>query len=140
MLNIFKAYQKLIIPLVVFSIICLPLLVLAQGLVPHCGGEGEPDCTLCHLLELAQNVLNFAIEMAFLIVVIFIVYGGLRWIFSGGKPENITTGQKLITNAIVGIVIILSAWLIVNTVFWFVYKIGVDPDYYSGTWYDIECQ
>jgi type IV secretory pathway VirB2 component (pilin) len=117
-----------------------PLLVQSAGLVP-CGGEGEPDCNLCHLLVLAQNVLNFAMEMAFLLVVVLIIYGGLRWVFSLGKEENIRAGQKLITNAIIGLIIILAAWLIVNAIFALIVKIGVSPEYYDPNrpWYDIEC-
>jgi hypothetical protein len=77
--------------------------------------------------------------MAFLIVVVLIVYGGFRWIFSLGKEENIREGQRIITNAIVGLIIVLSAWLIVNTVFWFIAQVGFSSDYYTGTWYNIEC-
>lgn len=126
------------------AILCLiigfcffPILIQAAGLVP-CGGEGEDPCGLCHLLVLIQNVLHFAMEMAFLVVVVLIVYGGLRWVFSLGKEENIKAGQRIITNAMIGLVIILAAWLIVNTVFWLIAIMGGDD--YTGTWYNIECE
>ena len=112
-----------------------PLITGAAGLVP-CGGPGDP-CTACDLLVLAQNVLEFALKMAFLIIIGFIVYGGFRWIFSLGKEENLKAGQQIITNAIIGLIIILTAWIIVNTVFWFIAQAGGDD--YTGTWYHIEC-
>ncbi|MDD5760620.1 MAG: pilin [Candidatus Pacebacteria bacterium] len=137
----FKINGKIMNKWVILSlIICFcfcPVLIQAAGLVP-CGGETEPACNLCHLLVLVQNVLHFAIEMAFLVVIILIVYGGLRWIFSLGKEENIKAGQRIITNAIIGIVIILAAWIIVNTVFWFIAIMGGED--YTGTWYNIECE
>jgi len=95
--------------------ILLPLIAGAAGLVP-CGGPNEKACEICDLLVLAQNVLDFALKMAFLVIVGFIVYGGFRWIFSLGKEENLKAGQQIITNAIIGLIII-----------------------YTGTWFHIEC-
>jgi len=126
--------------LIVFSLLTLllftPLLTSAAGLVP-CGGPGEQACTACHLLVLIQRVLDFALKMAFLVIVGFIVYGGFRWIFSLGKEENLKAGQQIITNAIIGLIIILAAWVIVNTVFWIIKQMGGDD--YTGTWFHIEC-
>lgn len=130
--------HKIIKELIIFSLLILlfmPLLTSAAGLVP-CGGEGDP-CTTCDLLVLVQNVLEFAIKMAFLIIIGFIVYGGFRWIFSLGKEENLKAGQQIITNAIIGLIIILTAWIIVNTVFWAIKGMGGDD--YTGTWFHIEC-
>jgi len=137
-------YKKLNISIIFFLLILLstPILTNAAnttstaGLVP-CGGPGEKACTVCDLLVLAQNVLEFALKMAFLIIIGFIVYGGFRWIFSLGKEENLKAGQQIITNAIIGLVIILTAWIIVNTVFWAIKQMGGDD--YTGTWFHIEC-
>lgn len=137
-----KLNNRIIKELIVFSLLILLFAPLSVGaassslpLVP-CGADDDL-CTACDLFVLAQNVLKFAFEIAFLIVVGFIVYGGFRWIFSLGKEENLKAGQKIITNAIIGIVIILSAWIIVNTVFWFIAQAGGDD--YRGTWFHIEC-
>lgn len=141
MKNTNKITQKLIIFFLLIGFYCFPLFVQAAGLVP-CGGPSEPECNICHLLQLAQNVVYFAIEIAFLIIVILIVYGGFLWIFSAGKEENIRTGQKTIYNAIMGLIIILAAWVIVNTIFWFLINFTgeLDPEYYTGTWWKIECE
>jgi len=145
-MKVFKINNKIVTRIFFFSFIFCFLLVpyVTQADSPwwplvQCGGPTQDPCTLCDLLELAQRVLHFATQMAFLIVVVFIVYGGFRWIFSMGKEENIRGGQEVITNAIIGLTIILCAWLIVNTVFWFIVQAGVSGDYYNGTWYNIEC-
>jgi hypothetical protein len=141
-----KSIIKIISSVGIFLIL-FPLMAGAAGLVPCGRGINDSEtpnineslpCTVCDLLVLAQNVLTFAFEIAFLIVVGFIVYGGFRWIFSLGKEENLKAGQKIITNAIIGIVIILSAWIIVNTVFWFIAQAGGTEEY-IGTWYKIKC-
>jgi len=131
-----KLNNKLIVFSLLIILFCTPILTSAAGLVP-CGGPGESACTTCDLLVLTQNVLEFALKMAFLIIIGFIVYGGFRWIFSLGKEENLKAGQQIITNAIIGLVIILTAWIIVNTVFWTIKQMGGDD--YTGTWFHIEC-
>jgi len=127
---------KLIVFSLLFFLFFAPILTSAAGLVP-CGGPGESACNTCHLLVLVQNVLEFALKMAFLIIVGFIAYGGFRWIFSLGKEENLKAGQQIITNAIIGLIIILTAWVIVNTVFWTIKQMGGND--YTGTWFHIEC-
>jgi len=132
--------HKMIKALTIVSFLILllnPLLTSAAGLVP-CGGTGEDPCTACDLLILFQNVLKFALVIVFLIVIVFIVYGGFRWIFSGGNEANIKAGMKIITNAIIGLMIVLCAWLIVNTVFWLIAQIGGKEEY-TGSWWHLEC-
>jgi len=142
----YKIIEKTIIFPLLALLLFTPLLTSAAGLVP-CGREvDDPEtldiyedqpCTTCDLLVLVQNVLEFALKMAFLIIIGFIVYGGFRWIFSLGKEENLKAGQQIITNAIIGLIIILTAWIIVNTVFWTIKRMGGDD--YTGTWFHIEC-
>jgi len=137
--------KKLII-IFLLLVLFIPVITKAAGLVP-CGrsvddpetpniNESQP-CTACDLLVLFQNVLKFALEIAFLIVVGFIIYGGFRWIFSSGNETNIKAGQQTITSALIGLIIILCAWLIINTVFWLVAKLGGQD--YTGTWWHLEC-
>jgi len=129
--------MKKLILIFFLLVLFLPLITKAAGLVP-CGGTGENECTACDLVVLFQNVLKFALAIAFLIVIIFIVFGGFRWIFSGGNEANIKAGQQTITNALIGLAIILCAWLIVNTVFWLIAQTGGND--YTGTWWHLECE
>ncbi len=133
-----KNISKIFLLILGITFLLLPLLASADGLVP-CGGPGEAECTACDLLVLLQNVIKFGIKMASLIVIVFVVYGGFRWILSGGNQAQIQAGHKAIMGAIIGFIIILSAWIIVNTVFWLIAQAGGD-DEYIGTWYKIECE
>ncbi|MFA5392570.1 MAG: pilin [Candidatus Paceibacterota bacterium] len=129
--------MKKLFVFVILFVLFIPVITSAAGLVP-CGGPEEDECSACDLLILFQNVLKKALEIAFLIVIGSIVYGGFRWIFSGGNEASIKTGQKIITNAIIGFVIILCAWLIVNTVFWVIKQMG-GTEKYTGNWFHIDC-
>ena len=117
-------------------LLLFPSISFAHGLVP-CGGPGEHPCTACDLLVLLQNLIQFGIKIAFLLVIVFVVYGGFRWLLSGGNEASIKAGQKIIIGSIIGLIIILSSWLIVNTVFWLIAQVGGDN--YTGTWNHIQC-
>ena len=60
------------------------------------------------------NVLDISIRIAVLLALIFIIYGGIRYIMSRGEPENIQTAKKIITNSVIGLVIAVLAATIVG--------------------------
>ncbi len=63
-----------------------------------------------------ETVIKLALTLAGLIAVAFIVYGGYLYITSAGNPEGAKAGTTAVTNAAIGLIIILAAWLIVSTV------------------------
>ncbi len=125
-----KIRKGLILFLLIF-----PLVSLANGLVP-CKGL---DCTPCHLLKLVQNVIDFIIKLSFLICIVLIVYGGFRWLLSFGKEENITAAQKIIVSTLFGLLIVLTSWLIVHTIFWLLAPKIEGIDNLNSTWFKLEC-
>ena len=52
----------------------------------------------------------------FIIAPILFIIGGIMMIISSGNPEKIGTARKTMIGAVVGVVIVLCAYLIVNTV------------------------
>lgn len=116
--------------------IVFPLVAYAD-LVP-CGGPAERACTACDLLVLADNIIKFGLMMAFLIVTAYLVYGAINyWILSFGSSSKVEKGLETIKSSLIGLLLILSSWIIVNTFFWIIAQLGgVD---YTGTWFNIEC-
>ena len=64
------------------------------------------------------------IGLAGLVAAAIIVFGAYTLITSSGEPENIAKGQKMITAAIIGLIIAAIAFLIVNFVIDFVPKVS----------------
>lgn len=89
--------------------------VLAQGLV-KCGNPGQPACTLCSLLSLVKDLIDFAIKMSFAFAGLFITWGAFVTMTAGSSEERVKEGRKILTTAVIGLVIMLSAWLILGTV------------------------
>jgi len=82
-----------------------------------CGREGTNPCTLCDIFRLAKIIVQFITTGLFVIAPIFIVMGGIRILIGGAKPDEVQSGKKMITNAIIGIVIALLAWVVLNMIF-----------------------
>lgn len=110
-------------------------------IAPQCTGApligGEPSCSLCDLLTLIDNVVKFTTQIAVLLVVIFIIWGAFLILTSAGDTKRVASGRKIITGTVVGLIIILGAWIIISTTFLVItgsYE-GIMP----MPWYRITC-
>lgn len=83
---------------------------------PDCNQLGGVRCTQTDLQGVIITVLNYAIGLAFLIAVFFLVLGGFRYMTSAGNEETAGKGKKTIINALIGIVIIILSYVIVGIV------------------------
>lgn len=99
----------------VLGILFAPLFAMGAGLVP-CGGSGEPECGLKHLITLGNNVIEFLIMIAALIAVILLAIGGFKLVISQGNAGAMEDAKKRIWNVFIGFVIILVAYLVVQTI------------------------
>ncbi|HYG84363.1 MAG TPA: pilin [Verrucomicrobiae bacterium] len=68
------------------------------------------------LPSLIQNIINVLIFLIGAISVIMIVIGGLRYTTSGGDSSAVTGAKNTILYAIIGLVVAISAYGIVNFV------------------------
>jgi hypothetical protein len=102
----------------------LPLITQAaiwHAIVPgadqgsSCGGPGGCQ-SFCDLALLVQNLLNDAIVLATFMAGILFAWAGGRMLFAGGDPKAITSAKKTFSAVFIGFVIILTAWLIVDTI------------------------
>jgi hypothetical protein len=80
-----------------------------------CWASGSP-CGLCDAAQLVVNIINFSALMATAVVVFVIAYGAIRIMTSGGSAERFRDGIGIIKGAVLGAVITLSAWAIINTI------------------------
>lgn len=58
---------------------------------------------------------DIAIIAAYLILG-YVIYGGYLYTFSGGDPNKVISGKKTLTNAFIGLAIVISAHLIIGTI------------------------
>jgi len=90
------------------------LFLLANDLAPNGPSDlGLPEITIDGGIK---SVLNIVFFIAGLLSVIFIIIGGLKYTLSGGDASGIKSAKETITYAIVGLVVTLLAFGIINFV------------------------
>jgi hypothetical protein len=90
------------------------------GIKMNCDPAKAPGAGGCGIRDFVYFLKQFIKYLTVVIVplaVFFIVWGGLVILLAGGSPERVGKGKKMITTALIGVAIALSAWLIINTVF-----------------------
>lgn len=98
-----------------------PRLVLAAGACDSFKDQFDglfnwvPDryCTAQGLLLAA---INLGLTLAGGAAVLFLIVGGLRYLAAGGDQEASERGKKTLTNALIGLVVVLLATMIVRVV------------------------
>lgn len=66
--------------------------------------------------EILSTTINLFLIVAVVLAVVFLLLGGIRWITSAGDQKAIEAARKQITYAIVGLIIVIAAFLIVNLI------------------------
>ena len=113
---------KLVAAFVILAVLVVPVFALAQnGLIP-CGTEVDDKglvtnpCGFKDFLALINNVIGFIFQYLILpIAAILFAFAGFKLVFSGGSTEARGTAKKVFTNTAIGLIIALSAFLIIRT-------------------------
>ncbi|MFH1326453.1 MAG: pilin [Candidatus Falkowbacteria bacterium] len=71
------------------------------------------DCSLDDFVRLAVNVSNWILGIVGSLALLFFVYGGFMMIISAGNTERSGKAKTILTNAIIGLVIVFTSWLII---------------------------
>jgi TRAP-type C4-dicarboxylate transport system permease small subunit len=64
--------------------------------------------------ELIANILKISFSIAGLILLGMLIYGGIQWLGSGGDKEAVAKAQKRITAALIGFIVYMSVFAIIN--------------------------
>lgn len=93
-------------------------------------GSGDIDVEPRGDIDKIQNIgdlisaaIGAAFLIAFLLVFVMLVWGGIQWITSGGDKENTQKARDRITHALVGLAIIAGAWALMKVIEFF---FGID--------------
>jgi hypothetical protein len=109
-------YCVILLAVFLFSPVLKP--AQATGLVP-CGGyqtTSQKPCTFTDIFTLIAQVTNWLVAMAGVYAVYEIINNGFWLVMSMGNEEAITTRKNGLRNAVVGFVLVLFAFMIINTV------------------------
>lgn len=69
------------------------------------------------LANIPQFIINLLFAIGIVVAIAYLIYGGIKWVMSGGDKAGVEAARNHIVAAIVGLVIIAGAFLILNVVF-----------------------
>ncbi len=110
--------RQTLLTLAMSTLFLLPFAASAAGVpdrIVPCHGT---DCTCADLTTVAQNIINTSIFVAVFLSAILFAWAGWKMISgkSTGTSEDISGAKEILWNVVVGLVIIIAAWLIVDTI------------------------
>lgn len=76
------------------------------------------NCTIeeiAGIFCIVGNVINLLLGLAGGVALVVLVYGGFLYMASGGDQKQLSTAKSAITYAVLGLILILGAILIVET-------------------------
>lgn len=120
----------------VFVVVFLPEMAAASPFVT-CSGV---DCSACDLASMGNEILKWLIGMLFIVFAAIAAVGGFGLVTSAGNVEAKSAAKSKLTNAIIGIVIVLAAWLLVDTVMKGLLAGGTGDIAGYGPWSSVKCQ
>lgn len=65
---------------------------------------------------IVSTVITMVLGLMGVIFLVLAIYGGYTWMMAGGNDEAVGKAKKTITNAIIGIIIVLSAYALVRII------------------------
>lgn len=68
----------------------------------------------------AGGIISGAINLVLIVVALvfffILVFGGLKWVTSGGDEKKVAAARAQITNALIGLAIVFAAWAIMKLI------------------------
>ncbi len=104
-------------------------------MVPCGPGTEKETCEFCDFFVLINNIIREVLKYAGIIAVLMLISGGVMLFFAGASSEIFLRAKGIITSTVIGLVIVLSAWITINTIFDRLNVIEMD----GWTWYNISC-
>ncbi len=90
---------------------------LAQG--GTVGFEKPAEAKITDLGRLISTGISVVIIISGILVFVFLVWGGIEWLTSGGDKGKVEAARNRIVNALVGLAIIAASWALVRIIAYF---------------------
>ncbi len=101
-----------------YATITLPAMAAAVQLCPKDGDGFNNLCTTNadSLSDVIGKVIQVVLVVAIVLALFFLIWGGIKWVTSGGDKTKVETARNTIIAAIIGLVIALLSFFILRVV------------------------
>ena len=81
-----------------------------NGLVPC-----DTNCHFNDFIQLVENIINYLLIVAVPIAGVAFAYAGFLYLTAAGNPGKIEEAHGIFTSVMIGIIIMLVAWVLIHT-------------------------
>tara|TARA_Y100000031_G_C8094605_1_gene325813 strand:+ start:143 stop:520 length:378 start_codon:yes stop_codon:yes gene_type:complete len=113
--------RRLIITIGILALCLFPILTLAQidpsatGLVETAQEAGYVEADNPPTLTgFIATIVNVVLGLTGVALLVLLIYGGIRWMTAMGNKDAVDAAKKILTNSIIGIIIVVAAYAIAN--------------------------
>lgn len=92
----------------------------------QCGGTGQPCCDFNEAAILVNRIINWFLSIAVVVAAITFSVAGANILLNPDNPSKRSEAWAMFRKTVWGIVIILLAWLVINTLVKTLVNTGVD--------------
>ncbi len=89
-----------------------PAVAFAQGTTDISVNPATAGFKILNISTLINSLLKFTLGIVGLLVFIYLIWGGIEWLTAGGDKSKTESARQKITNAIIGLAIVASAFAI----------------------------
>lgn len=110
----------------IFSIALFANTAIAEGLLPDATGQSDcsknrsaaecGDYTVSDIVGMSIVIANWIFGIVGSLTLLMFVYGGFMFLISAGSSDKVSSAKKIITAAVVGLVIVFASYMIINFV------------------------
>src|SRR3989344_4059041 len=100
---------------VLLSLAIITFVSTAIGVAPPETQEGTGLFTGT-LSDALTNMISTALTLAGVIALAMIIYGGFRWMTAAGNEDAVSDAKRILTASIIGLIVIIISWAVVNFV------------------------
>ncbi len=111
-----KHSHKVFFLVVAVLFFCAPFVLHAQEGFFRGICANPPDCGVEELFKLANRIIDFCILISIPLTALASAYAGFILITAQGSSSKMARAKKIFTNVLIGFGLVLSAWLIVETI------------------------
>ncbi len=83
-----------------------------ESTVANADGVATIKC----LVPLFENLIKGVLALSGVALFVMLVVGGYNFLLSGGDPKKLEAARGTLTNAVIGLVVIVLAFLIIKTI------------------------
>lgn len=126
-----KIFWFLPLAIVIFTLACFALSTHAAVQEIILKDIPADPRNLCDFLQLIVNIKNLVFMIGAPITALFIIIGGVNLSIAGSSAPVMERAKKMITGGIIGLVIVVCAWLIIGGIITALFGRDVGPAWWT---------